>query len=282
MLLDQMYIFKRYVLGDPNFNHHGPCNKHCHQFPVSKIKVLKTLAHVPGSSWVVRRRHPGPLGSHGNFSSRWLGGVMIRDFMLWSIMINSSWILIEQWRQLTASVYKAFDHCSTAVAAWRPGFQSTVFQASICQRRRSWIFSLYSNFMAPVPCLKNNTKNQLYKYHLLYSNPLCNKLIDVVPCVACIVPPSSRHDATWSQNLASLFHSGFILFPRFKLMFHSMYAPEIEHGTRKWTPGDPFASQVLPVLPFGFLHHFQRCTPCIASQCCQRISISHPPPIRSL
>ena len=47
------------------------------------------------------------------------------------------------------------------------------------------------------------------------------------------------HDATWSQNLASLFHSGFILFPRFKLMFHSMYAPEIEHGTRKWTPGDP-------------------------------------------
>lgn len=76
--------------------------------------------------------------------------------------------------------------------------------------------------------------------------------IDVVPCVACIVPPSSRHDATWSQNLASLFHSGFILFPRFKLMFHSMYAPEIEHGTRKWTPGDPFASQVLPVLPFGF------------------------------
>ena len=36
--------------------------------------------------------------------------------------------------------------------------------------------------------------------------------------------PSSCHDATGSQNLASLFHSGFILFPRFKLRFHSMYA----------------------------------------------------------
>ena len=68
----------------------------------------------------------------------------------------------------------------------------------------------------------------------------------------------------WCNLIAELsvclFHSGFILFPRFKLMFHSMPLKlnmELENEHLE-TP-----LHLLPVFPFGF-HHFQRSTPCIA------------------
>lgn len=199
-------------------------------------------------------------------------------------MINSSWILIEQWRQLTASVYEAFDHCSTAVAAWRPGFQSTVFQASICQRRRSWIFSLYSNFMAvPCPVWKTTQTTQKKQLNTIY----CTVILYATSyrCGSMCCMHSTSFFTPWCNLIAELsksFPFWVHPLPAFQTHVPQYVCPWNWTWNSKMNTWRPLCKSSLASLAFRIPYHFQRCTPCIASQCCQRISISHPPPIRSL